>query len=284
MAIQRAASQNLLHEMVAEIEGFAKSHELNHRFVGGVSFGGLLNEETTYEIDIEKRHIKLKNYSELQLIRSDKSVKDIDLIVLTQRVKRVHQLRTFLEKLKWSVRLKIGFTPPISYEGLFDKNNQPTGLLEYVTTIHVADAQPYLVFDKVRQRISWDTLEPWTLELENGLNYTVRNPIADYWAYQFRSPAGLKPKDIEKIVHLHKLVQAIVREGKRYGIDYADDAHYGTWQTFVAELASSTIPSVKTKRAITKWYWSTLGTTFAHGRGIIGKPIFALFNLINRLK
>ena len=39
------------------------------------------------------------------------------------------------------------------------------------------------MFDEIKEKISNDSLEPWTVILENGVRYTTRNPLADYYAY-----------------------------------------------------------------------------------------------------
>lgn len=279
------ASHNaILPHMIREIEAFCKEHGIDHRFVGGVSYGGLLNEKTSYAINIKNRTIKLKNYTPLHLMRPDESVRDIDIILLTQDPAKIWILRKFLNALKWKTRTQLSFTPPISFEGIFPLKGRQTGILEYVTTIRSDGDDLYLAFDKIRQKIPRLSLEPWTVILNSQLSFTTRNPIADYYAYQFRSPAGVKPKDITKLIHLKKLVDSILEYGKKDGIDYMSDEYFRTWQEYVDELQRSTIPSVQSKRLITRLYWNTIGTTFAHGKGIIGKAVFSLFNLFNRLR
>jgi hypothetical protein len=274
----------LLRHTIHSIQTYAKQHQLNHRFVGGVSYGGLLQDETSYKIDIQARTVTLKNHTPLTLLRPDQSIRDIDLIILSQSNQQLNAFGTFIQKIKREAKQKTGLTPPISYEGMFELGQTPVGILQYVTTLHTDGHNKYLVFDKIQQRISDKSLEAWHVVLEDGLTYTTRNPLGDYFSYQFRSPSGIKPKDIQKIVHLDKLAKAIQQEGKKYNIDYLGDEYYGPWQAFINELETSTLKSVQQKKAITRWYWSTLGTTLAHGRGIIGKPIFALFNLLNRMR
>lgn len=267
--------------MVKAIEDYGQDNGIDHRFVGGISYGGLLNEKTTYDIDIQGRTIKLTGHNPLLLLRPDKSVRDIDLILCSYHPDKTAPLKRFLNKLKWQVRIKLGYTPPISFEGLMPYGSTPQGLLRYVTTMQVRDADIYLVFDKIRQQITHASLEPWHVVLEDGTTYTTRNPIADYYAYQFRSPAGVKPKDITKLIHLKKLTDALIAAGHKKGIDYASDDYYGPWQEYINKLENSTLPSVRSKRFLTQLYWKTIGTTLAHGKGI-GKPIFAIFNFFTR--
>jgi hypothetical protein len=281
--VHPAKNTPALSQMISEIETYAKKHQLNHRFVGGVSYGGLVDENTTYEIDVLKRTIRLHHHHPFELLRPDGSIRDIDLIILSQNAREIGSFATFVEKLEMKMKNELGFIPPISYEGVYKKREKPPGLLDFVTTLHTSDSEYFLVFDLVSQAISKATLEPWYVTLDTGLTYTTRNPIADYFAYQCRSPAGIKPKDVTKIIHLSKLFKAVLAEGAIQGIDYMDENHYGTWQEFIDKLERSTVPSVQRKRAITRWYWSTLGTAFSHGRGIIGKPALAIFNILNRM-
>jgi len=241
----------------------------------------LLNETTTFSIDVKSRRIAVKNHNPLKFLRADKSVRDIDFILCTYQPEKIADLKRFLNKLKWQVRLKLGYTAPISFESAAPYGTRPSGLMRYVTTLQVKNEVPYLVFDRITHQIPPRSLEAWTVRLEDGTEYTTRNPIADYYAYQFRSPAGVKPKDIEKLIRLKVLVDAMVAEGKKNGIDYFSDEYYASWKEFIDTLESSAILSIRSKRFLTQLYWNTVGTTFAHGKGI-GKPIFAIFNFFTR--
>lgn len=276
----------VMKQMIREIEDYCHKNAVDHRFVGGVSYGGLLNERTTYSIDIKNRTIKLRGHNPLVLLRSDGTVRDIDIIFLTQEAEVISKLKKFINKLKWDTRLKISFTPSISFEGPIPFTGATISgqFLQYVTEIGLKNGAYYLIFDQVVQPISYASLEPWTLVLGDGLTYTTRNPIADFLAYQFRSPSGIKPKDVEKLSHLKKLADAVKREGKKYHIDYRSAQYYGPWKSYIKNLTHSTIPSIKSKRIITQWYWKTLGTRFAHGQGLLGKFLLGLYNLAVRLK
>jgi hypothetical protein len=142
----------------------------------------------------------------------------------------------------------------------------------------------YLMFERVIQEVSWKSFEPWTLTLENGLSFTTRNPIGDYFAYQFRSPGGIKPKDIEKLIFLKRLVDDLTEKGVQNGISYFSNEYYGTWQEYIHRLEKSRIPSIQSKRFITSLYWKTIGTPLAHGRGLIGRPMLAIYHFIMRLR
>jgi hypothetical protein len=276
----------VMRSMIADIEQFCVKNNIDHRFVGGVSYGGLLNKTTTYDIDIVNRTVHLKNHNTLALLREDGTVKDIDFIFLTTSSSDILKLKKFTNRLKWNTRLKISFTPSISFEGPlpFIGSTIPGQFFQYVTEIGVKNGQYYLVFENIVQAISHASLEPWTLILEEGMSYTTRNPIADYYAYQFRSPSGVKPKDIEKLIHLKKLVRAVEKAGRAVHVNYRSADYFKPWQKYIETLTESTFPSVQSKRAITSWYWSTWGTNFAHGKGITGKILLGLYNLVSRLK
>ncbi len=272
--------------MIREIEDFCHKNAVDHRFVGGVSYGGLLNAKTRYTIDIRNRTIRLTNHNPLVLLRADGTVRDIDIVFFTLESATITKLKRFIEKLKWDTRRKISFTPSISFEGPIPFTGETISdkFLQYVTEIGVKNGTYYLVFDQVVQPISYASLEPWTLVLSDGLTFTTRNPIADYFAYQFRSPSGIKPKDVEKLKHLKKLADTVIRHGKKYHVDYRSTQYYKPWKEYIARLSRSTLPSVRSKRIITHWYWNTLGTRFAHGRGLLGKLLLGLYNFGARLR
>ena len=74
----------IMEEMVLDLELFCKNNDINHRFVGGISYGGLLNDKTVYTIDISNRKIELKKHNPVTLLRDDGTVRDIDIIFFTQ--------------------------------------------------------------------------------------------------------------------------------------------------------------------------------------------------------
>ena len=270
--------------MIVDLEFFGNQNGINHRFVGGISYGGLLNDKTTYSINVSKREITLKKHNQLTLLRDDGTVRDIDLIFLTQNQNKIMKLKEHVRELKWKTRNKISFTPSISIEGVRSiDDKQKTGqFFQYVSEIGIKNGQYYLMFDEIREKISIDSLEPWTVILENGLRFTTRNPLADYYAYQFRSPSGIKQKDVEKVKLLKKLSVQMVKEGVANSIYYNSKQYYQSWQQYIRKLQRSTLPAVLSKRAILAWYWQTIGTSFSHGKGVLGKAIFGIFNTVTR--
>lgn len=274
-----------LIEIIQSIETYCLIEKIDHRFVGGVSFGGLLNSKTRLKVDVPNKEITLQDHNPLTITRDDQTLRDIDFIFLSTDPKKIAELKKFIAQLKRDVRKKIGQTPSISFEGLTPlRVAPPRGFLRFVTVIEIQKNDLYLRFDRIRQQISRDSLEPWTVVLEDGLHFTTRNPIADYFAYQFRSPSGVKPKDQEKLVHLKKATKLMVEAGKKYDIDYFSKKYYKNWVTYRSRLAKNQSLTVTSTKFITSLYWSTIGTDLAHGKGIVRKSILAFFNLVTRLR
>jgi len=283
-ATARKLYPTIMEDMIMDLESFSNENGINHRFVGGISYGGLLNEKTTFGIDVLKREVTLKKHNQLTLLRDDGTVRDIDVIFLTQNQNKVTKLKEHVRELKWRTRNKISFTPSISIEGvrLIDEKQKSGKFFQYVSEIGFKKGQHYLMFDEIKEKISADSLEPWTVVLENGVRYTTRNPLADYYAYQFRSPSGVKQKDIDKVKLLKKLSSQVIKEGVKNSVFFNSKQYYQSWQQYIRKLQRSTLPAVLSKRAILAWYWQTIGTSFSHGKGVLGKALFGIFNTLTR--
>ncbi len=261
--------KNSLFTIVDLIENFCQKNKIEHRFVGSISYGGLLTKTTTWKIDIKKKRIHLYRTHELTPLREDRTIRDIDIILLSRDQTKILQLKQYLLQLKQEYQTKTPF-PLISIEAaIYPKFGKRNPLLQLVTGLEVdKNNQIYLTFDVIKQPISRKSLEPWTLILPNNHAYTTRNPIADYYAYIFRSPAGIKPKDIIKVQLLQKLSSDIMQQGKKKNIDYLADNYYGNWKKFIAKLEKSDTFTIRTKKYLLRNYWRTIGTDVAHGKGI----------------
>lgn len=274
-----------LEELVLAIESYCNKAGIDHRFVGGVSYGGLLNEKTRARIDIPARTITLAKHNTLSIARDDRSLRDVDLIYLTTDKKKIAAFKKQIALIKKNMEGKIGEMPSISFEGTLPlRESIPTGFLQFVTVIETKGSKYFLRFDNIRQNIAPESLEPWSVVLENGMRYTTRNPIADYYAYQFRSPSGVKPKDMEKIIFLKKLSDQLIEKGKTYDIDYNSKKYYKSWMSYTNHLKRNWTFPIASKKIITNWYWSTVGTDLAHGKGPVNKHILSFFNLVTRLR
>jgi hypothetical protein len=266
-----------IQQCIKDIEEYCKKNNLQHRFVGGVSYGGLLNKNSTYAIDLSQKKIQIHQHNELVDLRKDGTAKDIDLIVIEPNKEKVVAFQEHIYKLQKTMYKKYNFDVPISLEpAVYRSNRERNWLTQFVTAIEVEESAKFgkgsvsFAFEDLKQKIAWNTLEAWTVELENGLKYTTRNPIADYYAYFFRSPGGVKLKDINKIVYLKKLADDVVEMGKQTHppIDYFDDRHYGTWKTYIKRLHESSSITIRAKSLLMRAYWNTIGTYLAHGKGI----------------
>lgn len=256
--------------IVNDIEVFCKQENIDHRFVGGVSYGGLLTKGTKWKIDISKKIIQLTNYNTLALKRKDNTVRDIDIIIFCQDKKKITLLKQYISLLKKKTSQERVPFPLVSIEAtLYPNLGKRSTLFQFVSALEVnKKKQLFLVFQTVRQFITWKSIEPWTVHLYNSISFTTRNPVADYYAYMFRSPAGIKPKDIKKIQRLQKLTSSVIIQGKKSQIDYLSDAYFGTWKTFIEQLEKSGDFTIRIKKYILKTYWESIGTKIAHGSGI----------------
>lgn len=253
--------------IITTIEEYCVKHNLNHRFVGGVSFGGLVNENTSADIDNDSKTIKLINHNKETLLRSDKTVRDIDIIFFCEDRTKLTKFAAFIKRLEKEAKNKTQF-PDISYEPtIYPSFGKRNPFAQFVTALEVDKKNHlFLTFDDVQQQISWESVEPWKVVLENSVQFTVRNPIADYYAYLFRSPGGPKPKDEKKLKDLKKLADHMMKVGKKHDpvIDYASEIYYGSWQTYIDKLNKTENPVTNTKKFWLRVYWMTIGTLLAH--------------------
>lgn len=268
-----------IQDCIKEIEDYCFKNGIQHRFVGGVSYGGLLNKDTTYEIDIQKKIVDLKKHNALTDLRKDGTVRDIDIIVLEGNLKKVSALQDFIYTLQEGILKKYKVDLPISVEAaIFPEKGERNWLMQLVTAIEVEQSvvygkgQLHLVFEDLKQPISWATMEAWKVRLENGVSYTTRNPLADFYAYSFRSPGGVKFKDINKLVFLKKMAHTMNAMGLNNNpkIDYNNSESYGSWKQYIHKLHDSSNVSIKLKSIFIRLYWNTIGTYIAHGKGTIG--------------
>lgn len=277
-----------LTEIVQSIEGYCQKNNLDHRFVGGVSFGGLLQEKTTWDITIESKTIKLFRHNPLLAFRQDGSIRDIDIILFCDNNKKLLDFKAFLIEQEQSAHRKKEVFPLVSVENaIYQSLGIRNPINQFVTALEVdKDKKIYLAFDEIQQAISWKSLEPWHVILDDTTTYTVRNPIADYYAYIFRSPGGIKPKDEQKVMILKKLKETMIEIGLHQpeAINFESEEYYKTWEKYIDKLNKSTSLRIRLKIAFMWVYWRTLGTPLTHGKGIIGKSITPFFNQFTGIK
>ena len=196
----------------------------------------------------------------------DRTKKDIDLLILSKINNQLEGLKEKLNDFDVNIEHAIYYPQKINY------------LLQFVTNIYVNPKnQPFLQFDSIYQPISWESLEPWKVILENKTTFTVRNPLADYYAYQFRTPSGAKSKDLEKLKLLKKLCSDLSKMAKRQKLNYFSNKYFTLWEKYIEQLNSTNNIQIKFKKMVTKIYWNTIGEYLAHGRGV-GKYLIKLQN------
>ena len=134
-----------MEEVINTLELFCNENGISHRFVGGVSFGGLLNEKTTWKIDVKKQTVHLFNYNKLCSYRQDQTLRDIDIILFEKNKEKVKVLHAFCKKNNLYF---------VTIENAF-YNNKVNQLLQFVTAIEIDNNNiPYLVFGNIKQKIS----------------------------------------------------------------------------------------------------------------------------------
>lgn len=277
-----------LHGIVSRIESICREEGVPHRFVGGVAYSGLLTEKTTFRIDVRKKTVVLKNHLNLPVFRADGTVRDIDLITFASDPQKLSRLKERFIQLASESDLGNRF-PFISVENaIFNNDKKHNKVFQFVCSISIEGSdfgrgKAYLVYENISKEISWESLEAWTMKLEDGTSYTVRNPYGDLLGYLVRTPIGFKPKDREKLALMEPLVDKTIEEGKKAGIDYFSDQYYGPWLNFFQKMASAG-GRVGLKREIIKTYWDIFGTKLAHGKGPVAKVISRLGNQFTGIK
>lgn len=283
--IAEAASEAYCFEVLAKAEEILVEAGVDHRFVGGV-IANPITLDTRVVIDPIAKRAELYSHEQLSLVRSDGTVRDIDLIGFSIDRERYTQARIRLREEKKTARSEGLPYPPISIEPThYPSWPERSRLRQCVSTIDV-DARKllYLTFGGISQEIPWQTMEPWKVVFENGLELTTINPFAIPKRYYMRNPAGLKAKDREPIEYrdgvgyskiglLERLAESVREQGVAQSIDYLEA--YKSWDQFLDKLLNNPDPLTRLKAIGTRVYWDTIGTTFAHGRGIF-QPLASL--------
>lgn len=277
-----------LHEIVCQIEKLCQETWITHRFVGGVAYSGLLKDKTTFKVDVAARTVYLKKHRELPVFRDDGTVRDIDLMTFCPDQEKIASLKRMISRQALISGLGDKF-PFVSVENaVFNDDKKHNKIFQFVYSVFIdgedfGKGRVYLVYEGIREEISWQSLEPWMVVLEDGRKYTVRNPYGDLLGYLIRTPIGFKPKDREKLALMEPLVDETIKLGKSQGIDYFGDGYYGPWLNFFQKMATAG-GTVGLKREIIKTYWDIFGTKLAHGKGPVAKVISRLGNQFTGIK
>src|SRR5579864_8247628 len=90
----------VLSKIISDLETYCKKNTLNHRFVGSVSYGGLLNKKTTFKINIKKKEVMLEHHNKLSFLRADNSIRDIDIILFCDDRQKIDRFKKFIGELR----------------------------------------------------------------------------------------------------------------------------------------------------------------------------------------
>lgn len=216
------------------VEQYCRKHDLDHRFVGG-TLTDSIGPQTKFNIDVQSKEVTLINPEPLNPTRPDKTVKDIDLVVFTPDETRFKRAREAFED--WRKRyIAQGISIPfISIEAAKHPDwSRRNPLTQFVTSFEKdQDGQPQLVFGSTKQAIDPESLEPWKVNLGNGLRITTLNPVAHALCYALRVPSGVKKKDkaiigdrescygqFNKMGLVGRLAAETRKAGQEQGLDY----------------------------------------------------------------
>lgn len=290
---QRIETQTSINERyiqaIRDVETLGNKLEIDHRFVGG-TFTDLINPQTRVVVDHHHRVIHLENYNPLTMLRTDGTVKDIDLICFCPDQERFHQLKQLFEKQMVNAKKRREYYPFVSVEPTHHPNwPKRKRWKQFVTTFDVDEKGVLsLNFGRVHQPISWESVEPWRVDFNNGVSFTILNPYAHALCYLLRIPSGVKNKDrkisvdsevrkpYSKISILMRLAAQINMDGKINGYDYRGSL-YQSWIEYIRMLLKHPDPLTAFKAKITRAYWNGPGEAIAHGRGILN-PLSKLSN------
>lgn len=272
-------------EDIHGIQELCEEWDANHRFVGG-TFTDLINPRTKARFDFDANIIYLTNHTPTQLIRSDGTVKDVDIISFIEDPAEFQLIKRKLERLEKAAKSNGGKFPHVSIEPTRFPNFPPRNpLLQLVSGFEVDEnGDLYLTYDRIRQKVDWETVEPWDVVLPDNTSFTVLNPYAHALRYLMRVPSGVKGKDKElkrengqtynKMSPYVNLALLFAEQAQfNYGLDI--DGLYAPWIDFIMEMRYDSSLGMKAKRAVTGTYWDTVGTALAHGKGIF-EPIAKL--------
>ncbi len=266
--------------VLSSVENYCVQNDLIHRFVGG-TVTDLIGIQTTFDIDVEKRTIRLKNQNPPSLQRKDGTTKDIDLVILTPDHEAFTKAKRQFNFWKKEAEAKNIPFPMISVEATrYPHWPKRSRLKQFVTSYEVGtDGSLYLTFGNLEQKIGWETVEGWNIVLEDETVLTTRHPYAHTLAYLMRVPSGLKEKD-KKVIGadsagkyskydlMSSLAAHTYEAGMQSGIDYWQ--MYQSWMDYIRELLlHPDLPTI-VKAGTTNLYWKTIGTDISRGKGVLG--------------
>ncbi len=287
-------------DIISDFEKYSKEHDLQHLFVGGAlaDFEGL---DTKPWFDHENRTVTLTDHPEASMIRSDGTVKDIDIIVMTRDTAAIKAAREYFKERAAEAKSQGLPYPQVSIEATYYPEGPKRKILrQFVSALEVdqENSMSY-VLGKTSEEIITESMAPWTYILDDGTKITGRNPVAQAIAYSLRVPSGVKKKDKDVIVKepeilikdnpdkpgdieilgaerkynktalVGRIAHQLIEEGKKRGIDYKE--MFRPWINYTVRLHDRPDFMTFLKGLGTELYWDTIGTQVAHGAGLVGK-------------
>lgn len=266
--------------LIRNVDRIAKFHQIDMRIVGG-SITDLLSLSTKYQIDPLNRKIIFNNYPSHSDKRSDGSYKDIDAICFCPNINTIDEFRRDIKGLLSDYKKLNSSAIQFSVEPAFYHDNPGWGernpYTQFVSSIDVYNNQPYLQFGSIKQKVSWQSFEPWSVYLSDELDepwITSLGPFPQALRYCMRMPSGVKDKDkkikvedgIEhsKMSLLMRMAVDAKKAGRKVGIDYLSDDYYGPWLSFIREMHNSQDINIRFKRWAGKTFWNTIGDKVSH--------------------
>lgn len=270
-------------QVISNIEQYCQEQGLDHRFVGG-TLTDFIGPQTDYSIDVKARKVILINPKEPSLIRSDNTVKDIDLVVFTPDREKFERAKAVFEDWERKAKEAGQHFPFISVEAARHPDWPKRNILKQFVSAFEYDEEgkPHLAFGSTDQMINQDSLKPWQVNTGTGVEITTFHPLGHILCYALRVPSGVKRKDkqvlgsnksgygkFNKMSLLGKFAVRTMEVEREVELD-----GYGSfreWIDYIHTLSRNPDPLTRVKRWITGLYWDTIGTKVAHGGGIFAK-------------
>lgn len=266
-----AASQAYYMDLLSKAEEILTGSSVNHRFVGGVIVGPI-TPQSTITINTTEKTAVLAKHTPLTLLRNDGTARDIDVIGFSPDPETYNQARRNFDQEAWIAKNHRRPYPSISIEStLYPDWNPRNRLRQWVSTLDVdVSGKLHLTFGKVDQVIPWETMDPWKMSYDGGLELTTINPFGLTKRYEMRNASGIKRKDRSKISDLASVCESVRQQALDQGVDFAKD--FESWNQFIYNLQNHPDVLTRAKAVVTYLYWETVGTPIAHGRGLL-KPL-----------
>jgi hypothetical protein len=178
------------------------------QIIGGNGSAALVHEQT--RIDLEARTIEAPAVCDLPRFRSDRSLRDLDVLALSTDQEQVDSVEALAEQLIGG-ELEISVFGLKTAAALGQQRRQPLRSAarvflgdRYVTIIRdergeVVDIDGFKALYPFQAAITADMLETFQLSIAGGVDTPTAHPGATILNYLTRSVSGVRAKDLEKV-------------------------------------------------------------------------------------